>query len=93
MATPPRLSMAQRKRDLELHNQRLDRVKKEVGANLLGAFELWAFKAKTPMIYDGRVVFIWQCAHATKETLPEDLDEAIDLIVQLWKDRFGTDDE
>ena len=48
----PKISNEQRQRDFELHTDRRDRIIKEIGNDTLGSFEMWAFRAKTPMIYD-----------------------------------------
>ena len=35
-----------------------------------------------------KVIFIWECAHSTKLKITEDVDLAIQEIVELWKIRF-----
>lgn len=69
---------------------RREKIVKSIGIENLGAFESWAFKAKTPMVYDRRILFIWQCAHATKTEIKDesDIDAAVDKMVLYWKQRF-----
>lgn len=61
----------------------------KIGVDSLDAFELWAFKANTPMIYDRRVIFIWNCAHSGAKIADEfDVEAALNKIITFWKDRF-----
>lgn len=66
-------------------------VIKAIGKEFLEGFEQWAFKSDNGMIYDQRVVFLWNCAHSScqKEGHPINV---IDEIIAIWKKRHEVDE-
>jgi hypothetical protein len=62
-------------------------VIEDIGKQYLDGFELWAFKCENGMIYDKRIVFLWNCAHKSSPINGSHV-EAIDCIIKIWKKRF-----
>ena len=61
----------------------------QIGLANLPHFEDWAFKSKTPVVYDNRIIFIWENAHSTKEDFSKDtLDESLMKMIGFWKGRY-----
>jgi hypothetical protein len=66
-------------------------VRDKIGKLNLLPFEKWAFHYDKGMIYDSRVPFMWSCSHS-KVAVPENVDEALEKIIDLWKTTFDSDD-
>ena len=68
-------------------------VIQKVGKEYLDGFEMWAFKCETGMIYDRRIISLWNNVHSRTPLKYSVHEDAIEEIIEIWKKRFDQDEE
>lgn len=68
-----------------------DYVIRSIGKQFLDGFERWAFKSERGMIYDERIVFLWNCAHSSCQFEGHQI-AVIDEILKIWKKHHEVDE-
>lgn len=73
--------------DHQYHIARRNRVIREIGFEYRESFEKWAFR-QSPFRYDKDIQMAWHKVHSTKGEIPEEQDEALSAILDIWKSSY-----